>query len=81
MMRQKAVVATDVGAVSDVLSGECGLVIAPKSVDEIKNAVERLINDSALRRKLGQNGKNKASAQYVTAAVVDQYEEMWRGKN
>ena len=81
MMRQKAVIATDVGAVSDILSGECGLVIAPKSVEEIKNAVRYLINNPEHRRVLGQNGKNKASSQYVTAAVVDQYEEIWRGRN
>ena len=79
MMRKKAVIATDVGAVADVLAEECGVVIRPKEVEDIKSAVNRLIKDKDYRAALGENGYKKASVKYVTAAVVDQYEKLWMG--
>lgn len=81
MMRRKAVVATDVGAIADILSSDCGLVINPQSAEDIEEAMNKLINDTELCKALGENGYKKASAQYVTSVVVDQYERLWKGND
>lgn len=78
MMRQKAVVATDVGAVSDALSGDCGIIIRPKSVEDIKNAMEQLINDPQCRKQMGENGRRRATELYETSSVMDRYVQLWR---
>lgn len=45
------------GGVPDiVLDGETGLLVDPASVDEITGAIDSILSDAALARKLGDNG-------------------------
>jgi glycosyltransferase involved in cell wall biosynthesis len=44
MARGKAVIATDVGAVSDLVSEKNGVLIKPGSIDELKCAIENMID-------------------------------------
>ena len=77
MMCQKPVVATDVGAISDILSDKCGIVIAPKNVEELKKGIEMLISDETLRNNMGSRGRNKALAQYASDIIFEKYTKIW----
>lgn len=77
MMCKKPVIATDVGAIKDILSGGCGIVIHPKNVSELIDSMETLITDKDLRESMGQCGNEKALSHYASDIVLKQYEALW----
>ena len=59
----KAVIAPSVGPVVEILrDGETGLLIEPGNASQMADQIVRLVNDPALRQRLGSEGR-----QYVTA--------------
>ena len=77
MMCGKAVIGTDVGAISDILSGECGIIIQPQNTKELEESIIRLINDKKLRMTMGKNGKEKALEHYSSNVVFKKYANLW----
>ena len=78
MMCEKAVLATDVGAIADILSGDCGIVFQAKDIEALTGGLERLISDPAVREKMGRRGKEKAGTQYAADVVFRRYMEIWK---
>ncbi len=67
---QKPVIGADSGAAPTVISAEHdGLLAAYGDVDAWANAICRLLNDKALRQKLGLHGWEKVQAQYTWSQV------------
>ena len=55
------IVATRVGGVPEaVLDGETGLLVAPKNIEQLRDAMERMIVDEAFRLAAGQKGSIRA---------------------
>jgi len=54
------VIATDIGSVRWQLSGDAGIVVKPRSVDELVNAIEMILTDDQLRVKLQKNGYRRS---------------------
>ena len=77
MMCEKAVIATDVGAISEILSDGCGIVIQPKKIDELSESIERLINDPQLCISIGKTGREKAKREYTVDLIFNKYSELW----
>jgi glycosyltransferase involved in cell wall biosynthesis len=50
-----AVVATDTGAINELISKQTGMLVEPKNNAEFKKALQKLIEDKNLRLKLGKN--------------------------
>lgn len=80
MAYNKAIVASSVGAIPDMLSGDCGIVIDAHDVDALKNALNVLMNDNKLRAALGTNAKQKLERCYTMEKVFPQYIAAWRGE-
>lgn len=58
MAMQKAVIASDVGALSDfVQDGVTGLMFPKGDINAFADSLEKLLYDKALRRSLGENGR------------------------
>lgn len=77
----KPLVATDVPGCRDAVdSGRNGFLVPAKSVDLLSTAMEQLIEDAALRQKMGAEGRKKAEAEFdvrcVIAKTLEIYEEM-----
>jgi glycosyltransferase involved in cell wall biosynthesis len=71
MMTGLAIVATDVGdtstAVEDSVSG---IIIPPRDLDRLTDALRRLITDAELRQELGRNARRRAQERFSTEAMT-----------
>jgi glycosyltransferase involved in cell wall biosynthesis len=72
------VVATAVGGVPEiVVEGETGLLVAPGDPAALAGALSRLVEDPALRRRLGAAGRERVRARFdldaMRAAHVEVY--------
>ncbi len=77
-------VATRVTGLQDtVVEGETGLLVPAKDVDRLVHALDRLIDDPALRSRMGEAGRRRAVAEFdasvVNGQVVAEYMK-WLGR-
>ena len=80
MAHGRPVVAGAVGGLLDlVVDGQTGLLVPPRDPAALRAALERLLADGALRRRLGVAGRERArrllSWQVVTDATIAAYRE------
>lgn len=75
------VVATNVGAIPDMISNGCGVVIEPRSSEAIVSAVEMLIDNPAKAEQISERSYEKVQREYAAEAVIEQYIRIWRGEN
>jgi len=70
MAAGRPVIATDVGATSEVvIDDETGILVQPKDVEAAAGALVRLIDDDGLRTRLGETGRQHVEQNYS----VDNY--------
>ena len=72
MAHGRPVVATHVGGLLDlVVDGETGIVVPPRDPAALRSALERLLVDPDLRRKLGSAGRERARTHFSWERVTD----------
>jgi glycosyltransferase involved in cell wall biosynthesis len=72
MAHARPVVATAVGGLRDlVVDGETGLLVPPRDPAALRAALERLLADADLRRRLGVSGRRRAQERFSWPAVTD----------
>jgi glycosyltransferase involved in cell wall biosynthesis len=72
MAHGKAVVASDVGGLRDlVVDGETGLLVPPRDVAALRDALQRLLDDDRLRRRLGAAARERVRAYCSWETVTD----------
>jgi glycosyltransferase involved in cell wall biosynthesis len=78
MAAGKAVIATDVGGVAEVVrDGETGLLVAPEDADQLAEAMVVLLNDPDRSARLGGRGREYARC-YDWLRVAAQYVALYR---
>lgn len=71
MAHGKPVVASGVGGLLDlVVDGETGILVPPGDVNALRAALRRLLEDPALRRRLGANGRRRAEERLSWPRIV-----------
>jgi glycosyltransferase involved in cell wall biosynthesis len=76
----KPIIATDVGAIPDMLEN-CGVVIPRKDAGALKNEIVRLAMDEEMRMKLGERAKEKLYSSYTIEVIYGLYKKAWNGEN
>lgn len=72
-------VATKVGGIPEVVRNEeTGLLVPFGSSEDLARAVERLIHDADLRKRLGAAGKTDARARFSAEVIIPQYEHLYQ---
>jgi glycosyltransferase involved in cell wall biosynthesis len=72
MAHGRPVVATRVGGLLDlVVDGETGIVVPPRDPAALRSALERLLANQDLRRKLGSAGRDRARTHFSWEKVTD----------
>lgn len=80
MAAGKALVATRVGENSNVIEdGIDGLLVQPRNVAEMAEAISRLVDDAALRLRLGRAARRKVEQKFTVNQMVHAYEQVYRG--
>ena len=68
----RPVVAGAVGGLLDlVVDGETGLLVPPRDVGALRSALERLLGDQELRRRLGAAARERIRERFAWPAVTD----------
>jgi glycosyltransferase involved in cell wall biosynthesis len=83
MAHGRPVVASDVGGLRDlVVDGETGLLVPPRDVSALRAALDRLLGDASLRRRLGGAARERVrdycSWERVVDATIAAYEDAVR---
>ena len=74
----RPVIGTRIGGIPDqIVDGETGFLVPPGDVDALRQAMERLIADPALRARMGEAAKRKA-VEFQASAVVERIEQSYR---
>ena len=76
----KPIIATDVGAIKEMLSDNSGVVIPPQDTDAVKQALLKVLDDEKLRKSLGDNAYHRIREQYDIGIIYKKYLSVWRGK-
>jgi glycogen synthase len=68
-----AVVASDIGGIPEVIekAGESGVLVPPGDVPALSAAASRLLEDEALRRRLGEGARRRMLAEYTLERMVE----------
>jgi glycosyltransferase involved in cell wall biosynthesis len=61
-----------------VVDGETGLVVPPRDASALRDALERLLGDRELRRRLGAAGRERARCHFSWDTVTDATLEIYR---
>jgi glycosyltransferase involved in cell wall biosynthesis len=78
MAMARPVVATSVGMVPEVMQDDrSGLIVAPGDSRALAHAVNRLLADPELCRRLGEHARAQAEASFSTETMVDRYLEVF----
>jgi glycosyltransferase involved in cell wall biosynthesis len=78
MSQGKAVVGTTPGGQTDlIVHGETGLLVPPNDVEALANAMRLLIDDPALRERLGDAGRARAR-RFGADVVVPRFEQLYQ---
>lgn len=77
----KPVVATDVGAIAEMIDAQgehaCGVCVPPKDTAALQDALQRLLGRPQQCEEMGQDGRKRVEALYSTKAILEQLEEIW----
>jgi len=84
MAHSKPIVASAVGAIPEMVSGNAGtLLIAPSNLDQLVRALRRFISDPAYRRESGRLARKRFESSFsvetMAARYGEQYEVCMRG--
>ncbi|HKA07654.1 MAG TPA: glycosyltransferase [Gemmataceae bacterium] len=78
MAAGRAIVATDVGSNSRLVRHEReGLIVPPRNDDALAKAIERLLGDATLARRLGAAARERAASEFSRGAMVRRFEEFF----
>jgi glycosyltransferase involved in cell wall biosynthesis len=78
MAAGRAVAGSRLGGLVDIVAdGETGLLVPPGDADALRGALRRLVDDAALRLRLGRAGRERGGG-FRASAVVPQIEQVYR---
>jgi glycosyltransferase involved in cell wall biosynthesis len=73
MNAQLPIIASAVSAIPEIImDGETGLLVPPRDVDALVNALRSLLEDSALRQHMGLLGQDRLETHFSLTRMVDE---------
>ena len=80
MAAGKAVIASRVGGLAELVSDTVtGLLVAPRDVEGLANAIAKLAGDRTLLQEMGRKGKERLQANFTVEHMAKQNEDYYYG--
>jgi glycosyltransferase involved in cell wall biosynthesis len=80
MLCRRAIVATDIGGVREVITnGRTGLLVPPRDAEQLARAIARFLGDAAIRRRYGDAAHADAMARFSLDAMTSNLERLLIG--
>ena len=80
MAAEKAVIASTVGDVETVITADSGILVAPRNVDQLADAIEKLAADHSVIEHYGKNARSRISSHFsslnMTQATAELYDQV-----
>lgn len=81
----KPIVSFDIDGAPEVcINNETGFLVPPRSIDQLTDAILKLVNNQSLRRQLGENGRRRFTDlfrhQTMTSQIREVYQEVLEGR-
>ena len=77
----RPVVATEVGGNPELVrDGVTGTLVPARDPDRLGGAIERLLRDPALRRRMGEAGRARVEREHSLERMVADYDALYRGE-
>lgn len=78
MLCGKPVVSFDVDGAKEVVNPSTGFLIEPKNIGQLVDACGKLLEDTALRQRLGENGRVFVKEKFSPDTMVNTIEQVYR---
>ncbi len=79
MASRKPIIATNVGGIPGVIeNGREGILVRPKSVEDLNKAIITLLKDHGVSRRLAYNAREKVVRQFSSEIMCNRYIEVYR---
>jgi len=72
------VISTNTGGIPELLDNDAGIIVEQRNSYELAEAIETLIKDEGLRRKLGESGYKKVMEEFSLPNIVTKLLELMR---
>ena len=72
------VISTNTGGIPELLDNDAGIIVEQKNPNKLAEAIETLIKDERLRRKLGESGYRKVIEEFSLQNIVTKLLELMR---
>lgn len=74
----KPIIASDVDGINNMIThGETGILVPVKNMEELANAMEKLLQDANMRDRLGRNAVEYARRHFTSQAMFIKYEQLF----
>jgi len=80
MLCGKPAVSFDIDGACEVVNENTGRLIEPKNIEQLINACAELIEDAALRNKLGKAGRESVKEKFAPNTMVDIIEKIYNNR-
>ena len=78
MAAKRPVVASRVGGLADIVADdECGLLVPPGDAATLAHTLDRLLEDPALRARLGAAGPKRVCERHLPEQMTDAYAALY----
>ncbi|HBT75963.1 MAG TPA: hypothetical protein DEB39_03360 [Planctomycetaceae bacterium] len=72
-------VVTDVGGLGEIVrEGETGFLVPPRDPGTFAERLIRLLDDDAVRKRMGENGRRFVGEHFAEPVILEQYAELYR---
>jgi len=75
------VISTHTGGIPELIKNKAGILVPPKNIKALSDAIEQLIVNNSLRKTLSKNGFEVVSKDYNISVVVKELKSLFLEKN